>query len=117
MPRVFIPQIPSRYDTNINAWVPTVNIDNAKQFGEVFVMLPPEASRLETDKIVELLQKAMVDYCDDDYVLALGDPVVIAIASAIADRSSSPLRILRWDKRSRNYQLLEANLDNEETPQ
>lgn len=111
MSRVFIPQVPSRFDNKINSWVPTVNLDPAKDFGELKIMLPPEASRLKIDDIVRLLKKAMADYNGDDYVLALGDPMIIAIASAIADRAVSPLRVLRWDKISRSYQALEAQLD------
>lgn len=113
MSRVFIPQVPSRYDTKIGSWVPTVNLDPAKDFGELVIMLPPEASRLETDDIVRLLKAAMTEYGPEDYILALGDPLVIAVASAVADRASSPLRLLRWDKISRQYQLMEAQLDDE----
>ena len=31
--KVFVPQVPSRYDSYIGRWVPTVNLDPAKAFG------------------------------------------------------------------------------------
>ncbi len=111
MSRVFIPQVPSRFDTNTNSWMPTVSINAAKAFGEIKVMLPPEASRLEPGAMVDLLCAAMADYGEQDYILALGNPVLIAIAAILADRASSPLRMLQWDKVSRNYQLMEVQLD------
>ncbi len=116
MSRVFIPQIPSRFDTNVQAWVPTVSINAAKEFGELKVMLPPEASRLDTLDMVRLLSDAMADYGPEDYILALGNPVIIAITAVIADRASSPLRILQWDKVSRKYELMSVQLDEESVP-
>lgn len=111
MSRVFVPQVPSRFDTKLNTWMPTVNIDPAREYGDVKVMLPPEAARLETATQVKLLKDAMVDYGPEDYILAIGNPVIIAITAAIADRASSPLRILQWDKVTRRYQLLQAEID------
>jgi hypothetical protein len=113
MSRVFIPQVPSRYDTKAG-WVPTVNIDPAKKYGELRIMLPPEASRLGIDALVRLLQDAMIDFNDDDYVLALGDPAIIGITCAIADRASSPLRMLRWDRNASEYLPIVITLDENE---
>jgi hypothetical protein len=114
MPRVFVPQIPSRFDTKTSTWMPTVSIDAAKEFGDIKVMLPPEAARLDTDTMVKLLKGAMADYGPDDYVLALGNPVLIAIAAVLADRASSPMRMLQWDKITRHYQVMDVQLDDEE---
>lgn len=111
MPRVFIPQIPSRFDTRINSWVPTVSVNAAKEFGELKVMLPPEASRLDPETMATLLRAAMADYGPEDYMLALGNPVIIGITAVLADRASSLLRILQWDKDTRKYDLIEVQLD------
>jgi hypothetical protein len=108
MPRVFIPQVPSRFDSRLNTWLPTVNIDHAKTFGELNVMLPPEAGRLETSSIVAALKRMMKDYGPDDYVVALGDPMIIAIASVIAERAAGRLRLLRWDRNTREYVAIEV---------
>lgn len=110
MPRVFVPQVPSRYDTNASAWMPTVNIDPAKKFGELNVMLPPEANRLELSSIVSVLKRMMKDYGPEDYVLALGDPMIIAVASVIAERAAGSLRLLKWDRMERQYVLMEVTL-------
>jgi len=110
MPRVFVPQIPSRYDTNAGAWMPTVNIDPAKKFGELKVMLPPEANRLEIVSIVSVLKRMMKDYRPEDYVVALGDPTIIAIAAVLAERAAGSLRLLKWDRIEREYVLMEVTL-------
>lgn len=108
MSRVFVPQVPSRYDVSASAWMPTVNIDPAKKFGELKVMLPPEASRLELSSIVSMLKRMMTDFGPDDYVLALGDPMIISLAAVIAERAAGHLRLLKWDRMSRQYLPMEV---------
>lgn len=110
MSKVFIPQVPSRYDSRLGTWLPTVNVQPAERFGEVNIMLPPEASRLETPSIVAALKRMMKDYGPDDYVVALGDPMIIAIASVLAERAAGTLRLLRWDRNTREYIAMEVRL-------
>ena len=56
MPKVYAPQVPSKYDGATKLWVPSINVDHAKNFGEVVVMLPPNANRLHIAPLVaELL--------------------------------------------------------------
>lgn len=110
MPRVFIPQVPSRYDTRAEAWMPTVNVEPAKQFGELNIMLPPEANRLELHSIVSTLKRLMKDYGPNDYIVALGDPMIIAVAAVLAQRAAGTLRLLKWDRINRDYVLMETAL-------
>jgi hypothetical protein len=110
MSRVFIPQLPSRFDTALNAWIPTINIDPAKRFGELHVMLPPEASRLDVAAIVPMLKGMMQDYSAEDYVLAAGDPMVLSIVAVLATREAGVLRMLKWDRMQRMYQPVEVRL-------
>jgi hypothetical protein len=111
MAKIYIPQLPSRFDTGSRLWIPTVNIEPARQFGEVVVMLPPNANRLHTSPLVAALREQMADYCVDDYVVALGDPSLIAAASCIAVRKTGGfLRILKWDRMSSAYIPVELYL-------
>ena len=109
--KVFVPQVPSRYDSDIGRWVPTVNLDPAKAFGELDVLLPPEAGRMPAEELVGILTGALENITERDWLLATGDPAVMAIAMTIAVRNlDGLLRILRWDKRSRSYEALEVRL-------
>jgi hypothetical protein len=110
MSRVFIPQLPSRFDTTVDAWVPTVNVDPAKRFGELHIMLPPEASRLDVAAVTIALKRMMQDYGPDDYVLAAGDPMVLSIVAVLAERAAGVLRMLKWDRVQRIYQPVEVRL-------
>lgn len=111
MPKVFIPQVPSRFDSGTNLWIPTVNIKPATRFGDVQIMLPPAAARSGIDACREVIKEAMEDYTAEDYLLALGDPTLYAIAAVYASRKSEgTLRMLKWDRLASNYVLEEVEL-------
>ncbi len=111
MNKVYVPQIPSRYDQNIQSWVPTVNLDPAKVFGQICILLPPEAGRMAPEKVHKILLKGMEEITKADWLLATGDPIITAIATTIAvQKLGGLLRLLRWDKRTKVYEPVEIQL-------
>lgn len=105
MSKVFIPQIPSRFDsTGTRLWIPTINIQPAQQFGELVECLPPNANRLHTAPLVAALREKMADITADDYIVAVGDPSLIAAAACIMSRKTGgTVRMLKWDRISSAY--------------
>lgn len=111
MSKVYAPQVPSKYDPATKLWVPSINLDPAKTFGEVVVMLPPNANRLHINPLIVALREQMKDFTADDYVIAVGDPSLIAAASCIAVRKTGGLlRVLKWDRQTGSYISVEAQL-------
>lgn len=111
MSKVYAPQVPSKYDPATKLWVPTINLDPAHTFGEIVVMLPPNANRLHISPLIVALREQMKDYGPDDYVIAVGDPSLIAAASCIAVRKTGGLlRILKWDRQSSSYIPVEVTI-------
>lgn len=111
MPKVYAPQLPSRYDAATKLWIPTVNIDSARSFGDVKVMLPPNANRLHISPLVAALKEQMHDFGEEDYVVAIGDPSLIAAASCIAAKKAAGwLRMLKWDRQTSQYIAVEVQI-------
>lgn len=111
MPKVYAPQVPSRYDAATKLWVPSINLVPANQFGQLVVMLPPNANRLHISPLVTALKEQMKDFGPEDYIVAVGDPSLIAAASCIAVRKTQGLlRILKWDRQTSSYIPVEANV-------
>jgi len=111
MPRVFIPQVPSRFDGSTNLWVPTVNIKPAEKFGEIVIMLPPAAARSGIDACAAVIKERMSEFTREDYLLALGDPTLYAIAACFAaEKAGGLLRMLKWDRLNSGYVLEEVDL-------
>jgi hypothetical protein len=97
MPRVFVPHQPSRLQDGL--WIPTINLDPAKEWGEVVIMLPPQANRLQTANIVKAMKERMGDFNEDDYLVAVGDPTLLAAAAMIASRKTGGVtKLLKWDR-------------------
>lgn len=111
MSKVYAPQVPSKYDPATKLWVPSINLEPATEFGELVVMLPPNANRLHINPLIVALREQMKDFTKDDYIIAVGDPSLIAAASCIAVRKTSGLlRILKWDRQTSSYIPVEANV-------
>jgi len=109
--RVFAPQEPSRFDVTMRLWVPTMNLKPAEKFGELVVCLPPNANRLQSVPLIAALEDRLKDYCEDDYLVAIGDPTLIAAAACIcARRTHGVLRLLKWDRLMSDYVLVEVRV-------
>jgi hypothetical protein len=111
MSKVYVPQIPSRYDGGTNLWIPTINIKPAEQFGEVVVMLPPAAARSGIDACAAVIAERMSDYRAEDYLVAVGDPTLYAIAAVHAHARTGVLRMLKWDRLKSGYVLEEVEVE------
>ena len=111
MSKVYVPQLPSRFDAATRLWIPSVNLFPAEKFGEIVTMLPPNANRLHTAPLVQALKEAMADYTAEDFIVAVGDPSLIAAASCIAVRKTGGvLRMLKWDRHTSDYLPVEVQL-------
>jgi hypothetical protein len=111
VPKVYAPQVPSKYDGATKLWVPSINVDHAKNFGEVVVMLPPNANRLHIAPLVTALREQMKDYGPDDHIIAVGDPSLIAAVACIAVRKTGGLlKVLKWDRQTSAYVSVEAQV-------
>jgi hypothetical protein len=112
MSKVYVPQIPSRYDGGTNLWIPTINIKPAEQFGEVVVMLPPAAARSGIDACAAVIAERMSEFGAEDYLVAVGDPTLYAIAAVhAARRADGVLRMLKWDRLKSGYVLEEVEVE------
>ena len=111
MARVFAPQQPSRFDVSTRLWIPTMNMQPAEKFGELVVLLPPNANRLHTVPLLAALKSGMEEFTKDDWLVAVGDPSLIAAAACIACRKTGGLlRLLKWDRMTSDYIAAEMSI-------
>ena len=105
-PRVFVTTVPSRKDPMTHQWMPTVNISPAEEHGEVVQILPPGSQFFAASEVTRLIKQRLheLDYQQGDFLLPMGSPVIMAVASAVAARRSNGcLKVLVWDKQSARY--------------
>jgi hypothetical protein len=105
MANIYITQIPNKRDADTGTFVPTVNVNPAKEHGELIVMMPSFSSFHSSQDLVKQMEEKLKDYDYDagDMIMALGDPAIIAVAFAIIGKTRSKFTILKWDRIVKRY--------------
>ena len=88
------------------------NIRSAEKFGDLKILLPDNKQIvLSAGPVAHKLRKELSTFCDDDYLLLIGDPAIIAIAGAIASEMNlGKFKVLRWDRNESRYYDIEIDL-------
>ena len=91
---------------------PNINILSASDFGYLVICLPNrDQAILSTAPFVRKMKKNLQDFRKDDYLLAVGDPVIIGISTAaVHEVTNGQFNILKWDKREFRYYPLEVDM-------
>lgn len=108
-------------DDLMSAKTPTVyvvqqggkNILPALAFGTLVPLLEDNTQvHLNARSVVQQLKSKLATYGDDDYVLAIGDPVAIGIACAVAaTMNGGKFTVLKWDRQEMAYYPVYVNLN------
>ena len=91
---------------------PNVNVIGAGRFGDLIPLLPPGRQiTLSSSPVVKLLKIKLKNFSNDDYLLAMGDPVAIGIASMVAsDINNGKVNMLKWDRENQCYYNVNIDL-------
>ena len=91
---------------------PNINILSASDFGYLVICLPNrDQAILSTAHYVQKMKKNLQDFRKQDYLLAVGDPVIIGISTAaVSEVTTGQFNILKWDKREFRYYPLEVDM-------
>ena len=111
--RVFVVNEPLKRDPDTGAFGRAINLDPAKEHGELVFMLPPGKLPRDPQAVISDLQAAfeLEDFTVNDYLVLVGDLRAIAWASAIAaQRTGGWLSVLQWDGQRRRYDIVRARL-------
>ena len=88
------------------------NIRSAEKFGDLKIVLPDNKQIiLSSGPLTFKLQQELRDFNDNDYLLLIGDPAIIAVAGAIAaDINNGRFKVLKWDRNETKYYDIEIDL-------
>lgn len=89
----------------------SVDLTPAMLFGDLEVLLPHSQSMLAPVPTVRSLNTKLDDFTDEDFILPIGDPVLIStVAMVAASKNSGRVKFLKWDKRVRRYFQIQVDL-------
>ena len=88
------------------------NIRSAEKFGDLKVVLPDNKQIvLSSGPLTFKLKHELKDFNDNDYLLLMGDPAIIAIAGAVvSDVNGGRFKVLKWDRDEKKYYDIEIDL-------
>lgn len=97
---------------------PRLDYAPAFKWGERMVAIfPPGAGQVTLSPQVALAnaRRVLASMTRDDYLVLVGDPVMIGLCVAVAAEMVGSVRMLRWDKRTLSYVPVEVDFINRGT--
>lgn len=110
MSKVFVVQDTKWVDPKDGTLKPKFDFSPAAEFGELVFLLGSNASPFNLPPVLSELQERLKDFGDDDYLLLVGNPVLLGLATAIAaDFNDGSINMLQWSGAKRTYISVKAN--------
>jgi len=84
----------------------------ARRYGDLHIIMPANAQILITSTpALRRLKYDLRNFCDDDYLLLSGDPLIMGLAVAIAaEINQGRAQVLKWDRGEKDYYAVGFNL-------
>lgn len=102
---VFVVQKQMRFDEGTGELVPRFRtLEKAERFGTLEYLLSPSAHPFNPEHIIGDLHDKLKSFSDSDYLLLIGNPALIGMATAVAGHyNEGRLRLLQWSGRQGDY--------------
>lgn len=103
--KVYVTQVPVRRDRDTGALVPAFNINTASEHGDVVVMLPSQAAfTVAPNDLIKELRRQLENFDPDtDFILPLGDFIIVAATFGFLGREYGRWTMLTWDRQLGRY--------------
>ena len=88
------------------------DLSDALEFGDLDILIPAkEQVALSAIPTLRRMERKLVKFTSDDYLMLSGDPVCIGIACALAALANNGrFRVLKWDRIEEKYYPIEIDL-------
>ena len=107
---VYVVQNQHRWDREANDFVPKFDLAPAAEFGRLEYLLPPPTGPFRPDSVIAELREKLQNFTDDDYLLLIGNPVLIGLATALAAAyNGGSVSLLQWSGKDQRYIPVDAS--------
>jgi hypothetical protein len=109
MQKVFIPNLPMRYDQVTNKKIPSIDLNPASHYGELIPLIEGKIDSYQLG-FAEISSRIKAEMKAGDFILSVGDVLLVAAAILYANESFGSVNVLRWDRQMHKYFIVEAKL-------
>jgi hypothetical protein len=111
MSRVFVVQRTLYRDRETGELRERFGIETAARYGELIDLLGSSASPFNPDPVLKEMHEKLQDFNDDDFLLCIGNPILIGWATAIAaDYNDGRVWSLQWHGKGQKYIPVRADI-------
>lgn len=101
---VYAVQVARRREAISRKMVPHFNLEPAKEYGQIVELLSPLAKPFNPQPIIQELTEKLKGFSDSDYVICIGNPILIAMAINIAASfNCGKVKALQWQNNVQKY--------------
>ena len=106
---VYVVQRQHKMNHATSTLTPKFDLSSAEEYGTLEFLLSPNTRPFKPEKIVSVLREKLQNYTSDDYLLLIGNPVLIGMTVAVAaDLNAGYVQVLQWS--NRKYILIQINM-------
>jgi len=110
MSKVFVVQKQQRWDGAKGELVPKFDLKPAEQYGELVFLLSPTANPWNAARMIAELRTKLATFTAEDYLLLIGNPVLMGLTVALAAERTGRLQLLQWSGKDGKYIRIECAL-------
>lgn len=108
---VYAVQRPRMRDRRSGEMVDKYDLSPAEEYGIIEPLLSPTAKPFNSAPIIEELYVKLEEFTDEDYIICIGNPILIALAVSIAgDINDGRVKLLQWHGLQQKYVSVETDL-------
>jgi len=108
--RVFIVCEPTRIENGQQ--IKSVDLSPAAKWGEIIIVLQTSQAMVAPSAMIKTINDVLHDFSDDDYIVPVGDPILMCVVASIAARNNNGrVRYLKWDRRNRDYMVIKTDIN------
>lgn len=87
-----------------------MDLSPAMEYGELEVLLGHSQSLLAPVPTVRKLRDKLENFSDNDYLLPVGDPVLMSTVAMVASYfNNGRVKFLKWDRLQRKYLVIQVD--------
>lgn len=110
MPKVYIPHVAMKVDKSNGQRVAVYDFTEAAFHGQLVEVLPRNVDVSDFRALPYAVKNGLDSFKADDFLLCVGDPIVIALCAGVLLRDLKDLNMLKWDRDTKTYHKVSVTL-------